>query len=236
MATLPPMSFVVPAHNEALFIAPCVRSIRDACAAIALEHEIIVVDDASTDGTAALALAEGVMVVDVALRHIAAVRNAGAARARFDRLCFVDADSRVDAPLVAAAVAALDDGAIGGGAGVRYDEPVPGWVALLTAAFMRFMRLARWAAGSFVFCRRDAFERVGGFDETFYAAEEIALSRALKKQGRFVVLPLQLITSARKVHGRSALQIAWMMTRLALRGPGALRNRRHLDFWYRDRR
>jgi glycosyltransferase involved in cell wall biosynthesis len=231
------MSFIVPAHNEARFIVACVRSIRQACESLSLEHEIIVANDASVDQTAALARAEGATVVDVELRHIAAVRNAGAKRARFDRLVFVDADSRVSADLLAGTIAALDSGVVGGGASFRFDERVPRWAAIVTWIAMRLMRAARWAAGSFFFCRRDAFERVGGFDERFYASEEIALSRALKKHGRFVVLPLALVTSARKLEGRSAFRMWWIMTRLALRGPGALRDRRHLDFWYqRDRR
>src|SRR3954469_24792716 len=102
------ISFVLPAHNEARFIAACIGSIRDACSALALDYEIIVANDASTDGTGDIARTEGATVVDVELRHIAAVRNAGARLARGDRLIFVDADSRIDAPLLKAAVDALD--------------------------------------------------------------------------------------------------------------------------------
>jgi GT2 family glycosyltransferase len=199
-------------------------------------YEIVVANDASTDETASLARAEGAHVIDVALRHIAAVRNAGARAATGERLVFVDADTKIDAALLAAAIAQLDAGAVGGGAGVRYDEAVPRWAVVATRLFMRGMRAMRYAAGCFVYCRRDAFERVGGFDERYFAAEEIALSRALKKQGRFVVLPLAVVTSARKLEGRSPWHLLWLMAKMGVRGPWALRKREHLDFWYRDRR
>ena len=230
------ISFVVPAHNEARFIAACVGSIRDAAGALGLDYEIIVANDASTDGTGDLARAEGAKVVDVDLRHIAAVRNAGAREARGDRLVFVDADSRVDVPLVRAAMAALDAGAVGGGAGVRFDEPVPWWVHGVLRFVMGVMRLGRWAAGSFVFCTRAAFEAVGGFDEAFYAGEEIATSQRLKTQGRFVLLRETLVTSARKVQGRGFWEMNRIHLGLLLRGRSGLRKREHLDFWYRDRR
>jgi GT2 family glycosyltransferase len=119
---------------------------------------------------------------------------------------------------------------------VRYDAPVPWWATLATNVVLVVMRAMRWAAGSFVFCRRDAFERVGGFPEAFYAGEEIALSRALKRQGRFVILPRSIVTSPRKLTGRSPFELLGLVARLALRGPAGLRKREHLDFWYRDRR
>ena len=230
------ISFVVPAHNEARYIQDCLRSIRAAAAPLALDYEIIVANDASSDATGGIARAEGACVIDVELRHIAAVRNAGAREARGDRLFFVDADSKLNEALLRAAMAELDRGAVGGGAAVRYDEPVPRWAEVSTGLVVRFMQAMQYAAGSFVFCRRDAFERVGGFDEAYFAGEEIALSRALKKQGRFVVLPLALVTSPRKLAGRTVWQMLGVVAKLGLRGRGALRRREHLDFWYRDRR
>jgi glycosyltransferase involved in cell wall biosynthesis len=233
---MPPLvSFVVPAYNEAAFIASCVRSIQQAAGVLGLAYEIVVANDASTDDTGKIARAAGARVVDVSFRHIAAVRNAGAREARGERLVFVDADSRVDAAVLRAAMAALDAGAVGGGAGVRFEEAAPWWAYATLHVAMRLMRLAKWAAGSFVFCTRAAFDAAGGFDERFYASEEISTSRRLKKQGRFVVLHESLATSARKVHGRTFLGLWWSMTKLVLI-PGSLRRREALDYWYRDRR
>lgn len=229
------ISFVVPAHNEARYLGACLHSIRDSAGALGLAHEIVVANDASTDDTGSIARAAGAQVVDVALRHIAAVRNAGARHAGGDRLIFVDADSQVDAALLRATMSAFDAGCVAGGSGVRFDEPVPLWAQAALWIVVRLMRLGNWAAGSYVFCTRAAFDAAGGFDERYFASEEIHTSQRLKRHGRFVVLRETLVTSARKVHSRGFWQAWWLMTSAVLR-PGGLRRRENLDFWYRDRR
>ena len=69
-----------------------------------------------------------------------------------------------------------------------------------------------------------------------YGAEEIAMSRALKRCGRFVVLRQSVATSGRKLRTYSALEILLMTARLAVRGPSALRSRKGLELWYEERR
>ena len=96
--------------------------------------------------------------------------------------------------------------------------------------------LVRWAAGSYVFCRRDAFEDFGGFDERYYVSEEIHLSIALKRWGkangyRFVVLKEPAVTSARKLDWFTAGHIIRTFLRLGLR-PSRMRSREGLGLWY----
>lgn len=231
------ISFVVPAYNEEKYLAPTLEAIHHAARAAGEAYEIVVADDASTDATAAVARAHGARVVAVRNRQIAATRNAGAHAAAGDRLIFVDADTLVNGPLVGEALAAFADGAVGGGAPVRID-PMPLWASVFMKGFVPlYFGLARWAAGCFVFCTRAAFEATGGFDERYYASEEIHFSRALKRQGRFVILERFVTSSSRKLEGRSALGILWLMVRILASGPAALRRRgEHTAFWYPDRR
>lgn len=233
------ISFVVPAYNEERYLATTLESIHAAAGEAGEPYEIVVANDSSTDGTAAIGAAGGARVIDVDKRQIAGARNAGARASTGDMLVFVDADTHVSAALVRQAVSALRAGAVGGGARVTFHQAVPWWVRAFMAFFTPlYFGLGRWAAGCFVFCTRAAFEAAGGFDEGTYAGEEIHFSRALKRLGCFVILREWVATSPRKVENRGF----WEMMRInfdVLRKAGfegRIRRREDAGFWYEDRR
>jgi glycosyltransferase involved in cell wall biosynthesis len=226
------LSIIVPAHNEEAFIRPTLRALDAAARDAGVPFEIVVVDDSSTDRTAAIAAAQGARIVGANVRQIAGARNAGARAARGDRLLFVDADTMVPAEALRAALAEMDAGAVGGGASPVFDAGTPVWARRTIGLTVWFMRRMGWAAGCFLFARREPFERAGGFDERYFASEEIHLSRALKRLGRFVILREQVVTSGRKTHRYSAAHAFWVALRM-LR-PGALKRRDRLEFWYRS--
>ena len=62
------ISYIIPAHNEEAWIGRCLSAIRTSTSAVNTAHEVIVVDDASTDTTAALAEEHGARVIFVGLR------------------------------------------------------------------------------------------------------------------------------------------------------------------------
>ena len=211
-------------------------AVHGAARAVGEPYEIIVVDDASTDRTASLAEHAGARVIRVAHRQIGATRNSGAREARGDLLFFVDADTLVNEAVVRGALAAMRGGAVGGGAMVGFDLPVPMYALALLPILVGIFRVARLACGCFLFCTRDAFGAVGGFDETLFGAEEVVMSRALRRQGRFVILDQSLTTSGRKLRAYSSWEILRVMGRLALGGFQSLRDRRAMDLWYGERR
>jgi len=198
-------SIVVPAYNEEALLGATLAKLRQAMAGVPLAGELVVCDNASNDGTAAVARGAGARVVVEPVRQISRARNAGARAARGRHLVFVDADTLVPAPLLAAALAALESGRVCGGGATAEMEGIEGaFGRLLLRLWNAVSRSRRLAAGSFVFCRRDAFEAVGGFSERVYASEEIWLSRAVKRWGRargqaFVILEGHpVLTSGRK--------------------------------------
>lgn len=230
------ISFVVPAHNEELLLGRTLASIHAAARKAGRPYEIIVAEDSSTDRTAAVAAEHGARVIAVRHRQIAATRNAGARGATGDVLIFVDADTIVSAGVVAASLAALDRGAVGGGSSMRLDGRVPWYGRVLALVVLTGMRVGRLAAGCYLFCTRAAFEAAGGFDERLFATEEIALSRALQRHGRLVILRESVETSGRKLRTYSGWEILRLFGALAASGGGVLRSRRHLDLWYGARR
>lgn len=230
------LSFVVPAYNEEKCLPATLASIHEAARGLGIDYEIVVADDASTDATAAIAESGGARVVHAQNRQIAKTRNSGARAARGDRLVFVDADTRVDAAVVGAAMAALEAGAVGGGAGAVFDEGAPYYARRMMWWVLGFMRLFRLAAGCFLFCRRDALEAAGWWDERHFAGEEIMLSLALHRQGRFVILRERVVTSPRKFTSRSFGETLWITVKLLAQGLWGVRRREATQFWYDGRR
>jgi glycosyltransferase involved in cell wall biosynthesis len=229
------LSFIVPAHNEERLLGRTLAAITAAARALGEPFEVIVADDASTDATAAIARSHGARVVSVTHRQIAATRNAGARAARGEVLFFVDADTVVTPAAVRAAVRALRRGAVGGGCVFRFDCPLPLYARFLLPLGNALGRRLRLVGGCCLFCTRAVFDAVGGFCERYYAAEELAFVRALKRRGRFVVPRPLVVTSGRKLSAINGLQVLALIGRALVQGPDAFQRREGLDLWYGPR-
>lgn len=232
------LSVIIPAHDEAAELPRTLAGLHAGLGACGVAYEIVVVDNASTDATAAVARAGGARVVAEPHRQISRARNTGAAHAAGEWLLFVDADTWPSPALLERALSHLRAGACGGGALVAMEalpNPVYRWGL---AAWNRLAAWGRLAAGCFVFVRRDAFAAVGGFDERYYAGDEVLLSVHLKRwarsQGReFVVIREPRVdSSARKARWFSPLH-HFATVLLVLLCPPAMRSRRLMWFWYR---
>jgi len=239
------LSVVIPAYNEEKLIAGTIGGLRESLRGAGFGEgafEIIVCDNASSDATAALAAEAGARVVFEPERQIARARNVGASWARAPWLLFLDADSWPDTALMVELLAALaDDGVVAGGCTMRMDD-VPRTIGVALRAWNLTSRLCRWGAGSFIFCRRDAFQAIGGFGLDFYVAEEIDFSRRIKRWGaarglRFRVLHRHpLLTSGRKGALYSQREIGSLMLSMLRHPRRFFRDRHLLTLWYDGRR
>ncbi len=204
--------------------------------------ELIVVDNNSTDATARVARAAGATVVFEPVNQIARSRNRGVSIASGDALVFVDADTLCSKKLLQQALDLLSsETVVGGGTVIAIDRDAGRFGTYGVWLWNWLSRRARMAAGCFVFCRRDAFDAVGGFNVKVFAGEEIYLSRRLKRWGRrhsmrFEILDVEpVITSARKLHWYSPLQIILQAALVLI--PGAIYSKRLCRTWYdRSRR
>ena len=232
-------SIIIPAYNEAAELPSTLSSIRRAMEAVSLEGECIVVDNNSTDSTTAVARSHGAdLVVQEPVNQIARARNAGAAKARGRFLIFIDADTRIQPELLVEALHRLEETpCVGGGSVIKFESEVSALGRIGIGLWEHISRFTRIAAGSFIFCRREAFKAVGGYDESLYASEEVRFSRLIKKWGRsndldFVILDkAPALTSARKLNWYSGPQIlGWIALMILM--PLAVRSRKLCSFWY----
>jgi glycosyltransferase involved in cell wall biosynthesis len=238
------LSIVVPAFNEAALLPTTLPAIAEAAAPFGDGRwELIVCDNNSTDDTAAIARRYAHVVIHEPVNQIGRARNTGAAAARGEWLVFIDADSWPTSALMSDLRRAMADPKIlyGGAALTMQDDGGrAGKVAI--AGWHRLAQWQGWAAGSFFFVRRAAFAAVGGFDLTFYAAEEIDLSNRLRRlaktQGqRFAFLKeAPLATSARKLHFHTPWHHLRFMAWTVLTGGRTLRRRDACGIWYDGKR
>jgi cellulose synthase/poly-beta-1,6-N-acetylglucosamine synthase-like glycosyltransferase len=172
-------------------------------------------------------------VVGVNRRQIAATRNAGAREATGELFFFVDADTIVTRRAVRAGVRALRTGAVGGGCTVHLDGRLPHYAVILQPLMLIF-HVVGLAPGCFLFCTRQAYRAVGGFNEAMHWGEEVAFGNRLKRRGRFVILHEFVTTSARKFRSHSALQLIEVAARLSLGSPQS--RQKGLEYWYGPRK
>ena len=224
------ISFIVPAYNEETELPETLRAIRSAAAGY--EHEIVLVNDGSTDATGAIAEKFGARVISIERRQIAAARNAGAAAARGKVFIFVDADTRIGPEHVRGAVAALESGCAGGGARLATDREIPLWGRIFFRVFTTLYFGLNLGAGAFLFTTRENFFAVAGFDEIYFASEEVFFTVALKRLGRFRLLREPAMTSGRKLRMYSGWKIFARFLSLIFGGPRGVMSRKKLDMWY----
>jgi glycosyltransferase involved in cell wall biosynthesis len=191
------VSVVVPAYDNAAGLEECLRALVPGGA-----HEIIVVDDASTDDTGAVAARFGVKVLRLERNSGAgAARNRGAKEATGDVLLFVDSDVVAAPDTIARVNRVLEERPDVVAVFGSYDAAprAPGLVSQFRNLLHHFVHQQgeREASTFWAGCgavRRAAFEESGGFDTGSYtrAIEDIELGYRLRGAGHRILLDKQL--------------------------------------------
>ena len=242
----PSISVVIPAFNEAEFIAATYKSVFITATAHYTGHvEIIVVDNNSTDKTGEIASSLGAIVVFEAKNQIARARNAGAKKATGDYLVFVDADTLLIGDILDKVSTNLSSGTvIGGGAWTEPDSKGIGYL-LFKYGINYLLALKNITVGPFLYCEREAFFRVGGFDESYYAGEEFTLARRLKEEGKkenksWKIIKYhpghRIITSSRRFGRFGGLEMLFKNVHLLWKMDNKLKQKNQCKFWYDNRK
>jgi glycosyltransferase involved in cell wall biosynthesis len=193
-AVRPLVSFVVPVRNDALRLQRCLTSIvrneypRDLI-------EIVVVDNESTDASAAAARSVGAIVITSPGDSVAAHRNRGARAALGGVIAFVDSDHEIDSHWIQTAVTVLSEPGVAATGSPYLTQPSPNWVQQQYDG-MRSRPLARedvsWLGSGNFAVKRSAFEGVGGFNAALTACEDVDLCNRLRFAGHRIVADPEL--------------------------------------------
>ncbi len=172
-ANPPSARIVIPCYNYGRFVRSAVRS---ALAQVDARVEIVVVDDGSNDGTSAAACdacrGERVTVMHQKNAGLSAARNRGAAGAATEYLVFLDADDLLEPTFVRELAAVLPArGHAGFDPAISHAYCQQRWIGLTEGvwhvpAWDPLLIMATNIHGPTTLIRREAFEAVGGFDET----------------------------------------------------------------------
>ena len=180
-------SVVVPAHNEADGLAATLGALRaqDVDAA----YEVLVVDNASTDATAAIARAHGARVVPEPRRGVCQARQTGVDAARGEVIASTDADTVAPADWLRRLDDALraDPALVAVAGPCRYADP-PWWAAVFPPAFFVVVDRLHARTGRLLYLTATnvAFRREGfpGYDVRLtQGGDEVDLRRRLQAWG-----------------------------------------------------
>jgi len=168
-AQLPEVSVVVPVRDGASSLPALLRSL----AAQELDpsrYEVIVVDNASHDDSAAVARSHGARVVFEPVANRSRARNAGVRAARADLLAFTDADCKASPQWLSALLACRgSDPLVSGPVAIETRTP-PNAIERFEASWRFEQREAArqgWAATANLMVERRAFEAIDGFDSRY---------------------------------------------------------------------
>ncbi len=216
MSSDPLVSVVIPAFEAERYIGEALESVR---AQTYSPVETIVIDDGSADRTAEVAAGfDGVTVIVERNRGPSAARNRGFVASGGELIAFHDSDDVMTPDKLAVQ------------AGHMLDNPSVGCtLAEQELLVEEGAELPFWAEGSKVptvmparparaddepdvhtmtmVLRREAFERVGGFDETMRTAEDIDWLLRAREAG-VEIARLQAVLLRRRVHPGSLTQDA----------------------------
>ncbi len=206
------ISIIIPTLNEVANLGALLRAL----AAESADHEVIVADGGSRDGTIGLARAHGVAVIPCARGRGAQLRR-GAEAARGEILLFLHGDSVFPAGGLARIETVMAESPAAGGGNFRLifdgEDAFSRW---LTGFYAWFRTHGLYYGDSGIFVRRAVYDAIGGM-RAYAVMEDYDFSRRLERAGpSLCIADPPLITSSRKFHDRRPPEIVWGWLKLHL--------------------
>ncbi len=203
------LSIIIITKNEEKYLPKLLESLKNQTFK---DYEIIVSDANSTDKTREIAKQHGCKIVEGGLP--AKGRNNGAKEAKHNLLLFLDSDVVLPSNFLKNTLKEFKEKNLGC-ATVVYkpisDKKRDKFIHLIWNAIMKsFQYTNPHSGGCCIFCKKEAFNKVGGFDEKLYQAEDLAFVKQVKEEGyKFRLLKSEpLFMSVRRLEKEGRLKFS----------------------------
>lgn len=207
---MPKVSVIIPAYNEEKRIERGIRSSLTSTRTYLGECEIVVVDNASSDSTAAIVEAmmkehSQIKLTKQLLRGISHARNKGASVATGEYLIFLDADSQIGPEFFANTITEMKKRNLKAAACCAHpDISTLSNRFLLNVLNITMVLLQNTprpvGLGAAILAKKDLHDAIGGFDVDMYYGEDSEYLTKAKKHATFGVLEERFIFDMRRVY------------------------------------
>jgi len=215
------LSIVIPAYNEEQYLGKCLESVFRELVGSNCDAEVIVVNNASTDGTKNVAISfERVLVIEEPRKGLVQARHAGFLASKGDLIANVDADTILPRGWIERVLEefARDKKLVAlSGPFIFYDlsKFVNFWVKYFfflgaIASFVgdRVMGRGGILQGGNYILRRNALEQIGGYNlQLHFFGEDADVAQRIGKVGKVKFTPrLPIYTSGRRLKAQGILR------------------------------
>ncbi len=185
--------------NGAVTLEACLRSIKRS---YYKNYEVIVVDDHSTDGTVETARRYQCQVLEVASGQGANnARNTGAGIAKGELLVFIDSDIVIGRETLLGIVEAMEENGLDAVVGIytakhRHERFVSQYKNLwIRYSYMKSLPAIDWLFGAISGIRREAFQKLGGFNVELLARDghdDVELGKRFRRANLSIALDMDI--------------------------------------------
>jgi len=195
----PLVSIIIPVKNGERTLDACLRSIKRS---YYKRFEVIVVDDHSTDRTAEIGRGHQCMVFEAPDGHGAnSARNFGAKQAKGEVLVFLDSDIVIARETLLGIVETLEDRGLDAVVGLytakhRHESFVSQYKNLwVRYSYMKSLPAIDWLFGAISGIKREAFDKLGGFNTDLLARhghDDIELGKRFARANLSIILNMDI--------------------------------------------
>jgi len=179
------VSIIIPTLNEYKYIGGLLQDLKEQ---IVLPKEVIVADCSSTDDTLTIAKRRysGILIAESTMKSPGAARNAGAKKSSGDILLFIDCDIRVEKDFLKTLLTCIDET----NADVLYPKFLSDGMSAfgtlhiaIVRSWLLFYRnfFTEKGIGGVIFVKREAYDRIGGFEESINESEDVLFFKKAHK-------------------------------------------------------